>query len=223
MPTLPQSPITLPVPLGQYNLDDSAGRKLFQNSLTQYLAQQVQTTLQSLSSTLSASIVSLVPTGTVLDFAGSTAPTGFVLCNGASLATTGTYAALFAVIGYTYGGSGATFNVPDLRGRMPIGAGLGSGLTNRVLGASGGEETHQLTIAELASHGHTISPDPHVHLHGYTNILYAGGGGSVNALVSSGGTPVNGNSTSLSATANGSNTAHNTMAPFVVLNKIIKT
>jgi microcystin-dependent protein len=53
--------------------------------------------------------------GVVSYFAGSTPPTGWIKCNGAGLDTTA-YAALYAVIGYTFGGSGATFNIPDLRG-----------------------------------------------------------------------------------------------------------
>jgi microcystin-dependent protein len=113
----------------------------------------------------------LMPTGTMLDFAGATAPTGFVLCDGTSYATTGAMAALFAVIGYTYGGSGANFNVPDARGRATVGAGQGSGLTNRALAAVGGEEGHVLTAAELASHTHTMANHYHYcagvdHLHG---------------------------------------------------------
>jgi microcystin-dependent protein len=59
----------------------------------------------------------LVPAGTVITIASSTAPTGYIKANGASLSTT-TYADLFAAIGYTFGGSGATFGVPDLRGEF---------------------------------------------------------------------------------------------------------
>lgn len=58
------------------------------------------------------------PVGTMLDYAGTTAPTGYLMCDGQSLSTTGTYAALFAVLGYAYGGSGASFNIPDFRGRF---------------------------------------------------------------------------------------------------------
>jgi microcystin-dependent protein len=58
------------------------------------------------------------PVGTLLDYAGSTAPSGYLMCDGRSLSTAGTYAALFAVIGYAYGGSGASFNIPDFRGRF---------------------------------------------------------------------------------------------------------
>ncbi len=61
--------------------------------------------------------VPLMPTGSVISYAGSTAPSGWLLCDGALLSTT-TYASLFAIIGYTFGGSGGTFNLPDLRGRF---------------------------------------------------------------------------------------------------------
>lgn len=64
---------------------------------------------------------------------------GWLMCDGSSYATT-THPTLFAAIGYTYGGSGANFNVPDFKGRMPIGAGLGAGLAVRVLGTKYGAE-----------------------------------------------------------------------------------
>ncbi len=67
----------------------------------------------------------LLPTGSILPYGGSSAPTYFLLCDGASKDTT-TYAGLFAVIGYSYGGSGASFLLPDLRARTPIGAGTGT-------------------------------------------------------------------------------------------------
>jgi microcystin-dependent protein len=66
--------------------------------------------------------LNIAPTGTVLPFAGSTAPEGWLLCNGASQSTT-TYAKLFAVIGYTYGGTGGSFSLPDMQGVFPRGAG----------------------------------------------------------------------------------------------------
>jgi microcystin-dependent protein len=58
------------------------------------------------------------PVGTLLDYAGTTAPSGYLMCDGRSLSTAGTYAALFAVLGYAYGGSGSSFNVPDFRGKF---------------------------------------------------------------------------------------------------------
>jgi len=57
------------------------------------------------------------PPGTVITVAASTAPTGYLKANGASLNTT-TYASLFSTIGYTFGGSGASFTLPDLRGEF---------------------------------------------------------------------------------------------------------
>ena len=56
------------------------------------------------------------PVGTLLDYAGTTAPSGYLMCDGRQLSTSGLYAKLFAVIGYSYGGSGANFNIPDFRG-----------------------------------------------------------------------------------------------------------
>jgi microcystin-dependent protein len=104
----------------------------------------------------------LVPTGTVWDTLASTAPAGWLLLNGNSYPTA-TYPALFALIGYTYGGSGANFNVPDARGRATIGAGTGAGLSNRVLGTSLGNETVALVTANLPAHAHPITDVSHTH------------------------------------------------------------
>ena len=112
------------------------------------------------------------PTGALMPYAGSTAPTGYLLCDGSSVSSS-TYLALHAVISNTYGGSAYTgagslsFNLPDLRGRLPMGAGTGTGQnasgtgapsgtaqTARTRGQWLGEETHLLTTAELASHTH---------------------------------------------------------------------
>ena len=88
-----------------------------------------------------------VPAGTVIYYAASSAPTGYLKANGASLSTT-TYATLFASIGYTFGGSGASFSVPDLRGEFARGwddaRGVDSGR------AFGSFQDHQL---QLHSHG----------------------------------------------------------------------
>ena len=81
--------------------------------------------------------------GIIQMFAGATPPTGWLVCDGSAISRT-TYATLFAAIGTTWGaGDGSTtFNIPDLRGRTPIGAGTGSGLTARTLGDNLGAETH---------------------------------------------------------------------------------
>lgn len=97
-----------------------------------------------------------VPAGSVQAYAGSTAPSGWLACDGSPVSRT-TYARLFAAIGTTWGtGDGSTtFNVPDLRGRAPIGAGTGAGLTARTLAATVGAETHTLAESELPGHTHS--------------------------------------------------------------------
>lgn len=106
---------------------------------------------------------SLVPTGSVLPFAGSTAPDGWLECYGQAVSRTD-YAALFAVIGTRYGeGDGSTtFNLPDLRGRAVFGKDdMGgsaasrvteavSGITGTTLGETGGDQ-------RLQQHNHTVS------------------------------------------------------------------
>ena len=116
-------------------------------------ADALNTVLSALESAMA--LVTTVPAGTIIGFAGANAPSGWLLCDGSAVSRS-TYAALFAIIGTTYGvgDGGSTFNLPDLRGRIPIGAGTGVSLTARTLGQSLGEEAHQLTIPEIPSHDH---------------------------------------------------------------------
>lgn len=94
--------------------------------------------------------------GEIRLFAGNFAPVGWVLCEGQELAINQNEA-LFAVIGSTYGGDGrTTLGVPDLRGRIPVGAGQGPGLTNHSLGSLGGSEVVMLTDATLPPHNHSL-------------------------------------------------------------------
>jgi microcystin-dependent protein len=86
-----------------------------------------------------------------------TPPANYLIADGSSLDTT-TYAKLFAVYGYRFGGSGANFNLPPLAGRFPFGVGAGVALA-----ATGGEATHTLSIAELPAHPHSITQVPHGH------------------------------------------------------------
>jgi microcystin-dependent protein len=103
-----------------------------------------------------------VPTGSVQMFAGASAPTNWLLCNGSAISRT-TFATLFALIGTTYGtGDGSTtFNVPDMRGRMPVGVGTGTGLTARTLGQTGGAESVTIASSNLPIHTHTLSAHTH--------------------------------------------------------------
>lgn len=150
------------------------------------------------------------PTGTVIMWAASSVPNGYLECTGQAVSRS-TYATLFALIGTTFGaGDGSTtFNVPDIRGRAPIGAGTGAGLTARSLAGTVGEETHILTTAELAAHTHAVG-----------SLVYPVAGGS-GAFGSSAGAldEASGSITSASA---GSGNAHNNMQPSLVLKFMIK-
>lgn len=93
-----------------------------------------------------------IPIGTIYTYAGASAPTGYLLCDGSPQSTTGAYAALHGVIGYTYGGSGGTFNLPDLRRRVPIGKGASD-----TLGSSDG-----VAYASRSSNqSHSVPPHYH--------------------------------------------------------------
>lgn len=85
------------------------------------------------------------------------APVNWAFCHGQLLAIA-EYDALFALIGTTYGGDGqTTFGLPDFRGRIPVGAGQGSGLSNIQLGQVGGANGITLTTNSLPAHTHTAT------------------------------------------------------------------
>lgn len=123
------------------------------------------------------------PTGSVVMFAGSSAPMGWYLCDGSTRSRVSDKA-LFDVIGTAFGaGNGTdTFNLPNLKGRVPVGR--DSGQTEfDVLGETGGEKTHTLVGAEMPSHSHLQDPHTHVqdahthiqdaHNHTQTSHLHA--------------------------------------------------
>ena len=149
-----------------------------------------------------------LPTGTTMWFGGSVVPSGWVECDG-SAKSRSTFAALFAAIGTTFGvGDGSTtFNVPDFRGRSPIGIGTGVGLSARTANQQVGEETHILTVAELPTHTH---PD------GIMNVT-ATGTVPVGNFVTSGTTQSTQNS------GGSSNPPHPNIQPVLVLKAVMKT
>jgi microcystin-dependent protein len=118
------------------------------------------TVTDSIATKLDASEATVLsPPGSITLFAWSSAPSGWLLCQGQAVSRT-TYAALFAVIGTTYGaGNGSTtFTVPNLKGRVPVGLDSGDASFN-ALGETGGAKTHTLTSAQsgVPAHGHTFT------------------------------------------------------------------
>lgn len=92
--------------------------------------------------------------GEIRMFAGNFAPRGWAFCDGQLLAVSQNDA-LFSLLGTIYGGDGrTTFGLPDMRGRLPIHAGTGPGLSPRRLGAKAGAENVTLTVNQMPSHGH---------------------------------------------------------------------
>ena len=170
-------------------------------------------------------------TGTVLSFAGSTAPDGWLLCYGQAVSRT-TYANLFAAIGTTFGvGNGTTtFNVPDLRGRVAAGkdnmggtaasrltaTGTGHpGIDGSALGAVGGADRHALAETQMPLHAHDTNQSG-----SSGNINFGTSGSSVTRNQA---TPTGGGAESGQLTQEkGSSQAHPNAQPTIVLNSIIK-
>ena len=95
--------------------------------------------------------------GTILAWAGSFAPRNFQFCQG-QLLQVSQYSALYSLLSTTYGGDGRmSFGLPDLRGRSPMGAGRGPGLTMRQRGNYLGREVEQLAVPQLALHTHVLT------------------------------------------------------------------
>ena len=163
-------------------------------------------------------------TGEIKMWGTATAPSGYLLCNGTAVSRT-TYAALFAIYSTTFGsGDGSTtFNLPDFRNRMPIGAG-----TTYSAASTGGSSTTTLSIANLPAHTHANTLSEPTHSHAYNDTgAYAGGSGAGDAVVQGLG---NNRYTSAASTgititnaSVGSGTAATTISPYLGIYFIIKT
>jgi microcystin-dependent protein len=181
-------------------------------------------------------VQSIIPVGVVQDYAGSSAPDGWLICDGSTLDSVANtkYAKLYAILGTTYGGTGADdFKLPDARGRSTVGVGTGAGLTARNLGDSSGAEDVDL------QHSHTV--DNHNHKwynprspqddQSYNSsgsaidLDQASPGGSLGIVSSSTSQGLNTNfytSNDNPGTNNQLSATQDVMNPFLALNKIIK-
>jgi microcystin-dependent protein len=171
-----------------------------------------------------------IPSGTIVPWSDSSIPTGFLECAGAAVSRS-TYAALFAIIGTTYGaGNGSTtFNVPDLQDNVAVGksgtknlASTGGANTVTATGNVGGSTANAtLSTAQLASHSHsgargnqgstpTILTNP--------ENQFSGGGPSANT-----GNEGSGQGHSHNMSANFSGDATSVIQPYLTIIYIIKT
>jgi microcystin-dependent protein len=193
----------------------------------------VSTTGLNVTGTVKQAGFALLPVGVILPYGGSSAPSGYLFCDGSSLLRA-SYADLFTAIGTTYGSADGThFTLPDLRGRVIAGKEASAtrltstyfGGDSTALGAVGGSESHTLITAELASHSHTATDAGHTHsftLH--TNASNPGAGAQYTYID---GAPGAVTSTTASGTASitfgntGSGTAHANVQPTIICNYII--
>lgn len=180
------------------------------------------------------------PVGGIMDFAGSSAPTGWLICNGASLVRA-SYPALFVAIGTTYGAADGThFSLPDCTGRVVAGkessatrlTSGGSGVDGGALGAAGGVQTVTLDTTMMPSHTHTAttsSDGGHTHTvslqqtnkSGNGSVTCVSGNESLNPAYVPSTSSDGAHTHTLTTAGTGGGAAHNNTQPTIILNKII--
>ena len=197
------------------------GQVIFEtNTLNQYVWVAATSTWARLGGT---------PSATVTGLASETVPTGWLKCDGSSYLVSA-YPELAAAINYKFGGSGTNFNVPDLRGRAPVGVDGGANrvTSNNALGQGAGAESVTLSVGQLPAHNHTGTTSTNgLHNH---RMGFAGGSGGEAGYAGgtiwnrwSATTEGNGDHNHTFTTNNtGSGEAHNNLQPYLVLNYVIK-
>lgn len=191
---------------------------------------------------------SIVPAGVIFPFAGTGEPTGWLLCDGRAVSRA-TYAALFAALGgsgtpWGTGDGTTTFNLPDYRGRVPVGAasmgtaaGTAAGNSRAQVnrGTTGGEQLHTLTAGEsgTAVHNHGVTDPSHIHTFGgatllagpTTGIVQGGTGASISISNGGNATQTAGSSTGVSVNNHAGASAsggHNNLPPYQACLWIVK-
>jgi len=157
--------------------------------------------------------------GEIIPYAGDASPNAsWLLCDGASLLRAD-YPDLFVVIGTTFGNVDSThFNVPDLRGRVPVGVGSGAGLTARALGDNFGEENHTLITSETPSHSHADSG----HTHSEGTAIPAVGAAIVGVPIPSAVPGIGVTGVGFASISNaGADGSHNNLQPALAINYLI--
>jgi microcystin-dependent protein len=189
--------------------------------------------------------LNVIPVGSIICFAGSTAPSGWLLCNGNDV-NINEYSALFSVIGTTYGsGSFGTFRLPSMGEKFPMGKSESNNLGN-----NGGStsvtlttnnlptHTHTGTVNSAGEHNHSISDPGHTHLwlnglenddsgSGGSNQEYTRVSGNVSGVIqnSTTGITINTNGShnhSFTTNSTGSGNSFDITNPYIVLNYIIR-
>lgn len=162
------------------------------------------------------------PTASIVKYSDTTIPPLFLLCDGSAISRT-TFSDLFSELGVAFGaGDGSTtFNLPDYRDCIEMGAGAGPTLTARSLGDSVGANTHTLTTAEMPGHAHSVNDSGHVH--GLTGGPTGGGASpgvfNTNGLFDQG---TSESTTGISVNSNAGGQAHNNMQPYLCVRFLIR-
>jgi microcystin-dependent protein len=229
--------LTNPTGASSLTSPDHAGQHTDANDAIEALQAKVGVNGSAVTTSLDYRVGVNTPAGMIVQFAGSSAPAGWLLCDGTAYSGI-LYPTLYAVIGTTYGAGGGApnFNVPNLKGRVPVGRDAAQTAFD-ALGETGGASTHTLSSAEMPIHTHTQNAHNHGitdpgHVHNF-NFGSGAGGGSIGYLISgvnltypsvlSNTTGITVNNQTATNQNTGGGQQHNNLQPYIVVNYIIKT